>query len=518
METKANKFIRSNKSLILLVSIILIGVIGVMASTYVINSNGISVDGNKSFARTADVVVCRGNSALDDIIKSFQCDVVCLSTSSTCSALINQSINTLSLTGGGYIYLSEGVYPITNYISPASNIKLIGSGSSTILNLASSDEIFRYTGAVGTNVSNFEIAFMKFNRTSASSSVGIDFPNPVVSNIYIHDIDFGNINRDCFRININNLIESYSNNIHIENIVCNASFVIGRAENLWIEDSIFLGQSADRNTLGDIGFSENNASVKNIYIKDNYFQNLQINNPCIYTNQNASIKFIGNTFKCNGTSISITSDNTAITSNIDIVGNTFLLVPSGAVGAITSDKRSNLSIVNIADNNFIGDGSDNAKRGILLDMPFSITNNYFLATSNMGIGIQTDGHGIIEGNTLVDCDNANSGNRWIYLENQEDSTVKNNNFYAYKGWANAVIRIINGNRTTIEGNKYFGITANPYQLSNNAINTTYIDSYDYGAGISSLECSTSQQSPFYEKIIHNSTNLALCTGGNWVIV
>lgn len=67
--------------------------IGVYAATYTINSQGVFVDGNRSFARTADVVVCRGTSLLDDVVKQFQCDVVCLSTDSDCSQELNNSIS-----------------------------------------------------------------------------------------------------------------------------------------------------------------------------------------------------------------------------------------------------------------------------------------------------------------------------------------------------------------------------------------------------------------------------------------
>lgn len=128
----------NHRNLILLIVGIIMFAGFAMASTYVINSNGISVDGNKSFARTADVVVCRGTSALDDIVKSFQCDVVCKSTDLDCHDNIEAAALKCKNDGGGTVLLKEGTYElnITNInltILEIDSCNLAGSSMDSVI-------------------------------------------------------------------------------------------------------------------------------------------------------------------------------------------------------------------------------------------------------------------------------------------------------------------------------------------------------------------------------------------------
>ncbi len=106
---------RSYKNYILpiVLSILILGAVSVFATNYinentvtspsgnfssiqsnntVINESGMFYSGSKTSVRTADVVVCRGTSLLDDLYKSFTCDVVCKSTDSDCQPYLQSTL------------------------------------------------------------------------------------------------------------------------------------------------------------------------------------------------------------------------------------------------------------------------------------------------------------------------------------------------------------------------------------------------------------------------------------------
>jgi len=111
--------------LFLIIATILLGSF-VIATTYItddsgtfssskINDSGVFYSNQKAFSRTADVVVCRGTSVLDDLYKQFTCDVVCKSTDSDCLDDLNVAKTYVSL--GGRIYLMHGSYNISDTFS-----------------------------------------------------------------------------------------------------------------------------------------------------------------------------------------------------------------------------------------------------------------------------------------------------------------------------------------------------------------------------------------------------------------
>ena len=78
----------------------------------ILNISGIYINNNKAFSRTADVVVCRGTSVIDDLIKSFTCDVVCKSDDDDCKEELqlglNQSDKTIRVSGNYHINATSG--------------------------------------------------------------------------------------------------------------------------------------------------------------------------------------------------------------------------------------------------------------------------------------------------------------------------------------------------------------------------------------------------------------------------
>lgn len=121
----------------LIVGVLLMGIM-VMAISYtdtgVRDSNGTLIS-----SRTVDVVVCRGTSLADDIVKSFQCDVVCKSTDDDCGDDINRAITTSKQ--GGVVQLYGTNFTITSTIQMKYGITLKGQRGTT---LASNPTQFSY--------------------------------------------------------------------------------------------------------------------------------------------------------------------------------------------------------------------------------------------------------------------------------------------------------------------------------------------------------------------------------------
>jgi hypothetical protein len=123
-------------------------------SNSTINDTGMFINGNKAFSRTADVVVCKGTSPTDDLIKAFECDVVCKSTDSDCGDDINL------IRTNGTIFIKNGFYNINTAIIPLSNEYFLFENGVTF-NKTGSNQIFRHT-TEATGVQNFTIDGGKF--------------------------------------------------------------------------------------------------------------------------------------------------------------------------------------------------------------------------------------------------------------------------------------------------------------------------------------------------------------------
>lgn len=187
-------------------------------SNTLINDSGVYYSGTKAFSRTADVVVCRGTSALDDLYKSFTCDYVCPSTSPSCDILINIAITNACNNNYGIIKLGVGEYGLDKPLYRTCNyINFVGAGiNKTILKINSiSLANFGYTFMIRTNETynstNWEISKITFDSNQSSGSGNSGGAITPSNGDYIHDILIKN--SDYFGIYANLL-----NNVILQNI------------------------------------------------------------------------------------------------------------------------------------------------------------------------------------------------------------------------------------------------------------------------------------------------------------
>ena len=522
---KKKKKPKKHYFLYLLISIIFLGMF-VTATTIItnkdikygtnttLNDTGVYYGNSKAFVRTADVVVCRGTSLADDLWKRFSCDVVCASTDSDCGAKINSTIYTLSQAGGGVIDVGCGFYPIENiYIWGASNVKLLGHGSCSILSLDSSDILLR----IPASTNNFEVAYFKFNTTNTGSRTGITAGTTPTNNIYIHDIDFGNINYDAFRVTSDIVTNNYHTNLKLERLILNnASFVLGKINNGFLKSSTFNGASVIRNDLGDIGYSEHESDIVDFLVQGNYFYNKINTTICIASSANVTnLNIDNNYFYCNGTAIDYTL-TTPWKLYTSISNNRFFLGDYDSSSAILVRNRG-VGYVSVNNNYFI-DLYGRAS-GLTTYVSSDISNNYFYGLGSMGILAKAKSN--IIGNTFKDLDKQSNSDRFVYVDSGGSySKVINNNFESTSAESGTAVRLESAKYLTVEGNTFNNFTGTSvysfdHGVSGIEYNTSYVDDYEYTNIVGSVLCGTTYMNVTYGKTIHNATAQCTCIAGAW---
>lgn len=482
--------------------------------SYTVNNSGQFYSGQKTCVRTAYVVVCRGTSLPDDLYKYFTCDFVCASTDNDCSNEIEKAINNT-----GDIYISSGVYPIRTYIVPHNNSKVLGSGMTTILNLTGTDEIFRSSGGLY----NFELGNLKMIQSGISNSVGFEIAESPSSNIYIHDIDFGNLNYDCLRITTYSSTLFRHSNINLERLNAHGcGMIFGKLDGLKLLDSYFNGTSSNRNVLLDVGFTENNANITNVLIQGNTFFNTNISNPIIGSSLDAlGINVLNNYFYNNGSSINVGRSSFDVKADWNINGNSFNTYPNLlAYPIIQFTVRSQRSTININDNNF-NSQQNSDYIGISSYSPTLISNNYFDTIGDACV--IGKGNLKITNNYFSNCASYQTANGVISLYSDPDYDARNvisDNYFdpaSTTGYFR-LIRLSGATNTSIYANSYNNIINNTNNYYFDAgiggveYNSTYIDDYIYSFIPNSL-CGINALG--YGKTLHNSTTSCTCTGGAW---
>lgn|SRR3990167_564218 len=468
---KNQKVSRKNKNLRYtlwtILGIILLGVIGVIGATYTINQDGVFVDGNKSYARTADIVVCRGTSLADDIIKSFQCDVVCKSTDTIgeCTTILNNTLKT----GNQKIYIRQGNYTTSSSLIIGSNTTITGDfGYLTHFSKTGNYDIFEIT-----TKNNIDISGSYFDGVASTNGKAMDIQTSS-SNINIHNNIFDNWNTQ-HPVGVGNseyITLAYNkvgdgSGFGAEGGVTNMKILF----NDFIEASndyaiIFNGNTNDNS----IGIIEGNTipfgtvlagggidvAADNVIIKDNY---------------------ISNTFK-NGI---LVRDNKALggndnITNIIIEGNIIVNVTSGQRGLSFSNTNSNHSAYIQINNNYFDQGM--SMNGI---QNAKITNNYLV---NNGFYTLASNRITFSGNTIKNSD---------YVINIEPTYPYLNNSLIYDNELINVSSLFYGNRVPLN---------------------SYIKEYTYSGAISAQFCGL-LNSTTSERTIHNSSTSCTCTGGAW---
>lgn len=577
----------SNRNLILTITgILILSVISVIATTTItnnyvstptgnfsssINSNNITINNtgmyynsNKVSVRTADVVVCRGTSVLDDFLKSFSCDVVCRSTDNDCG----DDINTYTLIGNYNIYLSKGLYPLSDSINLSSNISLIGSGIGlTILRL--NDAIDR---DVITNknkgleidknilIKNIEIDGNGLQQTSTISR-GIYFRN--VDNVFIENNKISNTRG--FNIGYASLTSNFAttNSLIFNNILNRNLNGLPLSDIIAVECKECIISNNIIKNINGAGITT--ANMKSIIIESNTLNitdySFNLEGPSIQTD----IKIKNNIVYNNGTGGGILISSGKQTKNIEVLNNNinlglgFYLL--SLTGINTSNIKFNNNIVNktsstseliylssnTSDIQIVGNYFDiNPSFNLHLIRSYNVTNlkindNY---VSNSGASFYFPGGNInkvsIIGNiiynpqySLLYGDNIKS-----YLTISEN-TIYNGGISNDATWGNAITcsmclnSIISNNNlinSTINGIKLrdaAGVTS-----SNNSIFSNEITLLDYSKSFISMTTSTTNYADTYtysgvlppcanytrfnERIIHNSTSLCFCYNGDWI--
>jgi len=192
------------------------------ADNVTLNNTGVyysTSSDTKKLTKTADVVVCRGTSLLDDLIKSFTCDVVCKSTNTECSTAINSKSS-----NNTYLFLSRGNYPIGSPINVYNNWKLQGAGDGLVwLNKKAG-----YTGGNADIIrlnevipfyNNVEISGVSLNGSlddSVATGVGININT--VNNLNIHDISIYSTSGYGMSLGCQGATNIYKNNTQVYNV------------------------------------------------------------------------------------------------------------------------------------------------------------------------------------------------------------------------------------------------------------------------------------------------------------
>lgn len=439
-------------------------IIETYASDYQINSQGVFLYGNKSFARTADVVVCRGQNTLDDFVKQFQCDVVCLSTDSDCG----DNINSQSMKNNKDILITCGDYSIgSNYIQFGNNTRIRGESKDCVF-------LNKQAGFTGGNAdvirldekfpfyNNVELSDFTINSSLDSSTVGVGININTVNNLKIHDIDIIGVKGfglfvGCPAGNI------YKNNTHIYNI---------KFYNINSSNDAFGGGCLESCLIENIDIERNGLFGSGSAL------DLTNRNNCIFNNINIDIK---NTVAGNW---GFASDFNATN---EIVNN--LIISGADYGVYYSDGTRNVQMNNVQIYN-------SRRNALLLD-------SFLVPATNIKLN-----------NFIVRNWTWSSETFMFYMKNSTyinliniDGNDRNERYgLQFVG--------MSSNYTIL--NSFFGNGTTPFDFGGGSPQF-YMDNQLYQAGgignPTTYTCSVS--SILAERTIHNSTTSCTCANGTW---
>lgn len=545
-----------------------------VADNITLNNTGVyykTTSDIQKLTKTADVVVCRGTSAIDDLIKKFTCDITCASSDTDCY----DEFKTATLNSNKHIYVTSGHYPInvanwncsmfqnrTALIIMRDGMKFEGSSmDSTFIDLYGS--VSKCGLAVFSNnqmeSSTFQIKDLtidmnlsNLNISDLGTSVGVYFNAiGIVSRNNSYEDIFENIKiKNCnlfeyfnttkgttngilggLGIDNFNMPRANFNNIHIEN--CDYGLWVTREfddtesnnhfSNIYISNARRVGIEME---MGD-GFQFNNVQIKDS------------NSPIRFAIGSTSNANFNNLYIRNSTGNVISFQPDSIVSNVNI--NNFL------IDTTIDDSSANNKGINIANNvtnvkfsngiitktngsaiyslgkdiNFDNiDVSNSSSTGIVIATT-SISNllNKVHVQFSKSIGIQLAGRCI--DCTANDNDINSSDNENFYLQT---STATRNltelvNPYCYSILGSNIrcigmTAVTNPNNTAILNPRMYTSTGYfTFDGSNNHFG--YMEGYVYPVPINQSNTPCATNNVFNERTIHNSSNSCTCTGGSW---
>lgn len=464
------------------------------------NESGAYYGSTKAYARTADVVVCRGTSIADDLIKSFTCDVTCYSTDNDCAIEIYEGINQ-TITNGGTILFKKGSYPYskygaTDYLSWdfTNNTNIYGYGA--VLNVSFVSEAGTKTGLrFQSYVNNLNIFGLTVtsNGTCGGTCQGIQIEN--ATNVVLRDVNVYGING--FQIVIN--ARNKADNILLDNIYAvgtGTNDVIGGGtitnvavvRNVKIRNSKIIQVAGSySNAIDLVGTTE--TSIINNHVVGSVVFGSETKGTTFSTIQGNIITPINSSLNADIISSNETSANNTYSDNI---------LEQGRINIIDSSSQiQNNKIYNpLVLNSFITSGSN-----------LLISGNHIIGISR---GITINGQRNLVSNNLIR--NIGTMDYGIILSSTSSNNHIIGNLIDNQGTLTNSIFITNGaNNISVIGNQVYGTYVAGSYGNGNSI---YVDNYMNGGGVTNYLCSANTN-PWSERTWHNSTNSCTCVSGTW---
>jgi hypothetical protein len=523
---------KSTKNFILAFSICFLFLAGyVYATNYVtekgvrtpeLNVSNVSISGNGNLtfydgnsyrgvsSGTADVVVCRGINAFDDIYKSVKwvsgCDVVCKSTDNDCSLKLNSSVtsnmymvwkgNFNSVVTAGTAILFRDLENVTIDANDAVINGLMGSANDEYLIQLS-------------NVRNFRIVGLHIlgNKSCGTNCIGLYVKNS--NDVYLDNIDIRNVKG--FQLFLGTL-SGNSNNINVYN-----SYFKG----LGINDVIGGGPNGASEIMSNVNIHHNTciqtnelgsyANCIDLVGGDYYDFSFNYANGSILfgseTKRTANSKINYNTINyINGSMLGQIGSNTGDSFNDEFIGN---IINNPFSGVIATLKGHHLTfkdnIINggstciyIYGNNILVDGNT------INNCSYAEYGNYILTEA----GVSFDS--IINNVLNIPSDSVQNGDLGITISPSNSNHSVLNNIFNNEGVISRFIRV-SGNNSAYLGSVFLGNPGTDDQVQ--VLDTdNYVDNYAY-TGTITQTCAVN--SVFNERTIHNSTDSCTCTGGAW---
>jgi len=472
-----------------------------------INETGVhysTTSDSQKLTKTADVVVCRGTSALDDLIKSFTCDVVCKHNDDDCSDELDSSLTSNS------VVIWRGVFPIPSTgtgvkmgLSNFENVILYADGA--ILNISSVDANSQ-TFVQISSVNNFRIIGLEIlgNKTcgAANNCIGLEVKNN--NNIYLENIKITGVKGFQIFVNTNNnqnniyIYDSYFEGYGVADVIGGGvSSSVANATNIIIHDN-FVNQSNESETKG----TTNSKITDNIVISHNetLVSNIGISNYESFNNIIDGNLVDGGVILNNGNYSRITNN---FVNHYGIQSNS----------GISSNGKGNI----ISSNTIIGGG----KNGIYIQGDYNLVSNNWIenlterrSVNPIGIVIEsTSDNNKINDNVIVNP-SSNTIQNGIYLATATNNIIENNVFYNNGAvTANWIHATANSKNNTIKDNKIYG-NVTGFTVYNDLGDDNYFDVTAVSGDISStLTCA--DNSPRNGEIESNSTTSCICLNSNW---
>lgn len=339
-ETKINKFVRNNKSLIIvsvitlmfLSSVVYATVISDTADSYfsadnvTVNDTGF-YSGDEKLTKTVDVVVCRGTNTDEDENLKKICDIVCLSTDDDCDSEFDDAVSG----GNKRVMIMQGRYPMVSVVLE-SNTTLFGAGIGK-----SSDNLVTLVGDGSNPIINLVLqnATENANLTKSINIQNIYF----LGNDSETAINFTNVDILRFKDNVVRNSSTCLNFDYVGTEPPTSSTVPG---GFWIEDSAII--------CGDTAINLNKQTQG--WVSNNWFPSGSASSIAhIIINQTNKVRFIGNEFNAvdtGGCGILFVDTGDRSTQEIVMVGNWHGETPGLAFNfsGLTNTTDSNSILIN----------------------------------------------------------------------------------------------------------------------------------------------------------------------------